>query len=1092
MLFNQNNTRRYGYKLFSENFAHDEPFPIIDLILQGFKRTRMQQVRKARLYFRDGGSDKVYEVDLLRFSKGRYVVNFRYGRRGGRLQEGTKTLTPVDRQKADAIFNSVVVSKKNKGYLDGDDPSIVTSSSDTAKPGLSIEAAVIKRFHNALRGHNPRKLRRVVWRIGELAIQSAVPDLADLIPARDELLNYCAAWALGRCADPRAYPALNRLVTTTGAEAVKRITQEALLTDAGGAESRGIVNKLVETMPPPVQAALVAGDSTQLAAAAASAVSKGGPEGMHLLESLYRVSMAVSCARGFILSVLAEIPFEPGHFKAIRHIYKAAEFRFDARVVGLLARRFETEKAWFYLSNWSSRYVTLPSTWEYVKLKEEIVRPDSRLAYSSRTRNYLRRRAWRQLRRLGDAANPRYVDMAVGMLLAFTDAHAVPPKKTTHYSWQQGVDGRWQSVPVATREYGPYGGYVAFNHILRVHDPDCQLSPNGLSWLCVAGPSSSAGTDPPPRYEAFPELWDKRPDALWTLIVQSRCEPVHGFAARALMDQVDFCRQLTTRKIQLLLSSPYAITIMLGLSLAKDRYDPFAPDVDLIQSVLAADLDVARQTARGWVEAQPDLLVKTPGLMAFILTCGHADVRQWGHTLIARVAFDDVSIEMLIARLVAFLLGLDDRADAHDAVIADTASVMLGGWARPCQRMDVGIIDDLLHHPLTALKILAGRLLLNHHTPPDQLPPALIRALIEAESPQVRGIGVQLFSKLPDAMLLGHADLIHAFCIAEDADVRRATHPMVKRLAQADHTFGRNLFDRLFPAIFHKAASPEFRDDLVALLSDALAGQAAALDAGTIWRLLQARARGAGQLGSALLERADPQIFSIRQWARLGNHALLAVRQWSWQTYVDHPSQIVGNMTDGLRILESDWDDTRAFAIDYFKNRFDATHWTPALLVSICDSVRDDVERFGRELITTFFDSAHGIDYLLKLSQHPSAGAQLFASNFLADYAHGDLARIEQLTPYFLTVLSQVNCGRVTKARIFDLFDQLVLESVEAAARVAPIINRISATMAIGDRGRCIQILNDINRRYPQIATHLTPMSVPRRPITTGKVRHAV
>ena len=1052
----------------------------------------MQQVRKARLYFREGGSDKVYEVDLLRFSKGRYVVNFRYGRRGGRLQEGTKTLTPVDRQKAETIFDSVVVSKKNKGYMDRDDQSIVTPSLDAAESRVSIEAAVIRRFHNALRSNNPRPLRRAVWRIGELAINAAVPDLAGLIPTRDELLNYCVAWALGRCADPRAYPALDRLVTTTGAEAVKRMAQEALLTDTGGAESRGIVSKLVETLPQPVQAALAAGDSNQLSAAATSAVFKGGPKGMHLLETLYRVSTAISCARGFILSTLAEIPFKPGHFKAIRHIYKAAEFRFDAGVIGLLARRFETEKAWFYLSNWSSRYVTLPSTWEYVKLKEEIVRPDSRLAYSSRTRNYLRRRTWRQLRRLGNAADPRYVDMAVGMLLAFTDAHAAPPKKTTHYSWQQGADGRWQSVPVATREYGPYGGYVAFNHILHTHDPGCQLSPNGLSWLSVGGPSSVIDTDPPPRYEAFPELWDKRPDALWTLIARSRCEPVHGFAARALMDQVDFCRQLTAQKIQLLLSSPYAVTILLGLSLAKDRYDPSAPDLDLLQALLAANLEAARQTARGWVEDQPDLLLKTPGLMAFMLTCGHADVRQWGHTLIARVAFDDADLEMLIARLVAFLLGLDDQADAHDAIIADTGSVMLGVWARPCQRMDVGIIADLLHHPLTALKILAGRLLLNHHTPPDQLPPVLIRTLIEAESPQVRGIGVQLFSKLPDAVLLGHADLIHAFCIADDVDVRRAAHPMVKRLARADRAFGRDLFDRLFPAVFRKAPSSEFRDDLVALLSDALAGQAAALDAGTIWRLLQARARGAGQFGNALLERADPEILSIRQWARLGNHALLSVRQWSWQAYADHASEIAGNMTDGLRILDSDWDDTRAFAIDYFKNRFDATHWTPTLLVSICDSVRDDVERFGRELISMFFDSAHGVDYLLKLSQHPSTGAQLFASNFLADYAHGDLARIEQLTPYFLTVLSQVNCGRVAKARIFELLNQLVLESADAAARVVPILNRISATMAIGDRGRCIQVLNAINRQYPQIATRLTPMGVPRRPINTGKVNHAV
>ena len=33
----------------------------------------------------------------------------------------------------------------------------------------------------------------------------------------------------------------------------------------------------------------------------------------------------------------------------------------------------------------------------YVEIAKEIVRPDSRLAYSQRTRDYLRRRTWRSL-----------------------------------------------------------------------------------------------------------------------------------------------------------------------------------------------------------------------------------------------------------------------------------------------------------------------------------------------------------------------------------------------------------------------------------------------------------------------------------------------------------------------------------------------------------------------------------------------------------------------------------------------------------------------------------------------------------------------
>ena len=46
----------------------------------------MKLIRKARLSFAEGRSDKVYEIDLCdlggRLGSNRYVVNFRYGRRG--------------------------------------------------------------------------------------------------------------------------------------------------------------------------------------------------------------------------------------------------------------------------------------------------------------------------------------------------------------------------------------------------------------------------------------------------------------------------------------------------------------------------------------------------------------------------------------------------------------------------------------------------------------------------------------------------------------------------------------------------------------------------------------------------------------------------------------------------------------------------------------------------------------------------------------------------------------------------------------------------------------------------------------------------
>ena len=51
----------------------------------------MKLLEQAILLFQEGKSDKVYEVDLLEVAPGQYVVNFRYGRRGTALKDGSKT-----------------------------------------------------------------------------------------------------------------------------------------------------------------------------------------------------------------------------------------------------------------------------------------------------------------------------------------------------------------------------------------------------------------------------------------------------------------------------------------------------------------------------------------------------------------------------------------------------------------------------------------------------------------------------------------------------------------------------------------------------------------------------------------------------------------------------------------------------------------------------------------------------------------------------------------------------------------------------------------------------------------------------------------
>lgn len=170
----------------------------------------MKIVRSARLWFKEGTSDKVYEVELVDAELGdasaRFLVNFRFGRRGQTLQEGTKTPAPVSREAADKIFDSVAVSKVNDGYrrMDGGDSGVLPSP--TAAPSREgRERELILRLEACLRQPWPPKERdRLFWRVGETRLAAAGPLLIAVAKNLGYTeCSYSLAWALARCAGGR-------------------------------------------------------------------------------------------------------------------------------------------------------------------------------------------------------------------------------------------------------------------------------------------------------------------------------------------------------------------------------------------------------------------------------------------------------------------------------------------------------------------------------------------------------------------------------------------------------------------------------------------------------------------------------------------------------------------------------------------------------------------------------------------------------------------------------------------------------------------------------------------------------------------------
>lgn len=71
------------------------------------------------LYFREGSSDKVYQISLEPAGEG-FLVNFAYGRRGSTLSTGTKTNNPLSYDEAKSIYDKLVREKTAKGYAPGE------------------------------------------------------------------------------------------------------------------------------------------------------------------------------------------------------------------------------------------------------------------------------------------------------------------------------------------------------------------------------------------------------------------------------------------------------------------------------------------------------------------------------------------------------------------------------------------------------------------------------------------------------------------------------------------------------------------------------------------------------------------------------------------------------------------------------------------------------------------------------------------------------------------------------------------------------------------------------------------------------------
>lgn len=1045
----------------------------------------MKIVEKKILHSTEGNSDKIYEAEICEISDGKYLVNFRYGRRGANLKEGTKTDSPVDFNLAQKLFKDLVLSKTKKGYSEVNElpdtevkkvERLVAPKSEDNDPvknlileRLAKKQSILSSLIDKVSGKTKKvHLKRVIWRVGELRLKEATPLLLKHLDGGDELQKYCCISSLGLCGNQDVLPVLYKIYEGNQSETLKRISFEAILKLESEDKIQELINKEVDLLPLELKESLL-NDSLTIFQNKFNKYLNTSKQ-YSLLENLYKINNEKT--RSILLDILKTLDLKPKKFKYIRHIYKMAEYRYDAEVFGLLAYRIEKEKATYnntgyyygFYDNASGRYF-------YERdIKKELKSPDSKFAYLQKTKTYLQLRTNRYLRKLAEIDDFEYLKAAVSVLLKYSDLDADTSelvKKDDFYSYQ---NGRYIKVS-KVRYFHPFSKKFLLNEIIYKNS-DRYFKSKGMPIYQSKGENLTSDK----REEAYPEIWNKYPQGLVHLLAESKCKDVHDFATKAFRENIDVWNKIDNETLMMIVEKDYESSSLLALDIFKHNIEN-GFDTGILYRLSDSKYESIRKQALKLIKENISKIKEInlrSMLYLLLLTSKYQENR-----ILAQDLFNLESLEQEHKDNFIRLFSNYFIKNSHNLSldIAKFSILFLEKYfTNELKNIDLEIVSKLINTKFEPSIFLGGKLLLNHNSDISEFPYESIMYLVESIYQSVREIGFELFGRLPEKLLLSRTDMIISFCLTKVSEIRKLVKPIISKLSNSNKGFGENLILELVPYLMKKELYEGLHQDLLSLFKNELLQRINIIDYELCLKLIKSRYEHSQDLGGFVLglefNKDWSDKFDLVEIVKLSNHDILSIREYSWSVITLKFDNIRKNKSDLLKVMrlfDSKKDDSRYYATNTLSKLFTSEDWTPDLLISLCDSIYQDIRAFARNNILNYFKSVQGEEYLIKLSEHPSTDMQFFATSYLEGYASNKPEKIELLIPYFKRVLSQVNKSRTAKNRIINFLLSEALKNKETAIISNNIFSWYSLTNSIEDKAKVIDALVQIKNKYSDI-----------------------
>ncbi|CAA6805300.1 MAG: Unknown protein [uncultured Sulfurovum sp.] len=1062
----------------------------------------MKTIKKTLLHYQKGTSNKVYNVYLIQVNGSEYLVNFEYGRYGSTLREGTKTSSPVGLERAEKLFDSLVVSKMNKEYVVKEGYDSTKKEEKSLRKVLSSEAyqqlliARLKKVGEVERIEHSRtqankgatgfralhsaretvvtvtnhlkkvdnyQVSRLIYKAGQLKIEEAKELIVNIYKMQTDEENafyYSVAWALGRYKDPSLQPIIESIREKLD-DTSRYVVEEALLlskTPSQLLQEKAEMHKLL-ICPIPFKLFLQNKDLKSIIQelAVLEERTNSAYDTYHNIDYWYK--------EGKREAKQALMPFIEQVDEIYLKLYILASFNlFEHEVFVEAVRHLPINQ--FNFSLFRRLYKMAEIRDDYAVLAVLITKLESKKAtcYTTYDDNwnpkpsvgcsllYFKKRSLRYLEHLSLHDEQGYILFAKSILLSVNPYGTEFEAFTTEY--YDSTDWKWKH-----KQYDAYCRHLTFMKILFGNGQRYMLDPSKKMWEIA-----NKNINDEVRPELHKELWDKNALVAFNILVESRIDLVQKFAFNVLKDNPNKVEgvllNLPPVYFESLMQLRHSEARTFFFSLFKEQYIKTGNEQLLKAFLFSVDEEINLFAVQE-IHKNLDFLSKENIVVEIIEKCNESIMKEL-LGLLTQVENKRVIIEQIVTKIVQSSFPLKKL----EAVGLLFVLRYLGNYItnEDISRLMEGDV-------LTERHLFTGRIMRFETLAHLEYPLELKEKIAKFDHPEMLATTIYLLGKLEENELMAAHEMLVSFLFHEEKAVHKEARSIMENLASNKEN-GMVLLRSIVEKSF--VATPDEVAKNVTMTIKSMKKSYEAIEPDQLYRMLIAKSKLAVALGSLILKAYKAKDFSVVQWSRMAKNPNKTVRVWAYDAYMNNIESVKEAMPKSLMIFDSVWEDTRVFASGYFESFEMSTND----IVVVADSNYEEVQAFAKKMI---MQGNYDTEVLLtKLSQHPSLTIQKFVTDLmLAEMSDEQLLKMER---FFNSLLHSVNQNRVAKTRVMMLL-KTRLENLEIAQMVGRLASHHSATMVWSDKELYVEMMTYLAQNHSDIDLPLNVLEAEKREV---------